>query len=469
MADDSRNVQQQHLPRRQHQHQKLHSSYLAREKSRNRGAVINAIKVQSAPSSSCIIILEEEKDYPIFWNGENSCALFKWGPFSDGNEEPEFATIHDFLATYVAENYLRKCTMSLQASSTKYINNLRMSDPFSKILDQGKEGKPVTLLLKYASTDDTESGYSKFSLSIREQDNKMVLWDGNQPTCKMVAKLNQADMSLTLEKCLQNYVATGYLSQQCQVFLVKELNDINRKPGGEQLCIISTDDLVNTLFKGNFVSITICCVAKPHPSGTNGQKIDGPDAKQLSSSWTKIPVFLSDATASQWVSKTWAEIREDVRALINTVELTMRDRIITPEVYTNLVEKKNILESAIRRRMRTADEVWRSYTALQNAHSDLLNSNTVTDQAGTSSVLSVFQTPGHSIHSIVTERPSASGFDGDVVGQPRSCLDFLSSTLIRCGMELEFFDNENQGVNRMTGVGIGFVVLVAICSFVYYY
>ncbi|ODM94067.1 Dynein heavy chain 14, axonemal [Orchesella cincta] len=472
MADDSRNVQQHHLPRRQQQYQKLHSSYLEREKSKNRPGLKNGVKVQSTSASSCIIILEEEKDLPIFWNGENPTMTYKWGPFPDEKEEPQFATICDFLATYVADNYLRRCTMSLQASSTKYINNLRMSDPFSKILDhQGKEGKPVTLMLKYANVEDGESGYSKFTLSIREVDNKKVLWDGNLPTSKMVAKLNQSDMSLTLEKCLQNYVAKGYLSQDCQVDHVKESSDIKRVPGGEELHRISTTDLVNTLFKGNSATIAIRKVANSPSTAIklNDQNRDDSETNQQNPFWTSIPTFLEGSTPSEWLSKNWADIREEVRVLIYAIELTMRDRVIPADVYAGLVEKKNALELAIRRRVRSVDEVWRCYTSLRNVHNDILNSNTVTDQAGTSSVLSVFETPGHSIHSIITERPSSSMFDGDRVIQRRSCLDFLSSTLIRCGMELEFFDNENQGLNRMTGVGLGIAVLVAICSFVYYF
>lgn len=125
--------------------------------------------------------------------------------------------------------------MSLQASTTKYINNLRMSDPFFKIFDYSKDGKPVTLMLTHANGDSSESnkelstfsvfvhsndiqtdtkcvfiyvigGYSKFTLSIREFNEKKILWNGSIPTNRIVAKLNQSDMGLTIENCLQNYV-----------------------------------------------------------------------------------------------------------------------------------------------------------------------------------------------------------------------------------------------------------------------
>lgn len=56
-----------------------------------------------------------------------------------------------------AGKYLRKCSMSLQASTTKYINNLRMSDPFFKIFEYSQDGKPVTLMLTHANGDSSES------------------------------------------------------------------------------------------------------------------------------------------------------------------------------------------------------------------------------------------------------------------------------------------------------------------------
>lgn len=125
-----------------------------------------------------------------------------------------------------------------------------------------------------------------------------------------------------------------------------------------------------------------------------------------------------------------------------------------------VLEKKRCLVTAIRRRSRVVDEVWRCYLALHSAHTSVRNGQGQIQDSGTS-----FQTARCSLSRNCT----GGDVDNALRAQRSSCIDFLSSTLIRCGMELELYDDETQGLSRV-GVGVGLAaVVIAICAVAYYY
>ncbi len=134
-----------------------------------------------------------------------------------------------------------------------------------------------------------------------------------------------------------------------------------------------------------------------------------------------------------------------------------------PGFKCTVLEKKRCLVTAIRRRSRVVDEVWRCYLSLHAAHADVRNGQGQRQDPGAS-----FQTARCNNFSLV-RNCTAGDVDNALRAQRSSCIDFLSSTLIRCGMELELYDDETQGLSRV-GVGVGLAaVVIAICAVAYYY
>jgi len=198
------------------------------------------------------------------------------------------------------------------------------------------------------------------------------------------------------------------------------------------------------------------------------------------------PALVRNTPSCHWLASTWPQIREEVNALLGAVEVTMQNRILPADVLTNVMDKRRALELAMRRRHRLVDEIWRCFVTLQRAHEDVLNDNLVVGvlRAGkvcrdTRSSPSVrFASPLSSDQSAIGPRHAIShtmGSEGDapypfrtLPSETRSCLEMLSTTLIRCGKELDIYDEESQSINRVAGVGLGLAMFVAVCTVVYY-
>lgn len=138
-----------------------------------------------------------------------------------------------------------------------------------------------------------------------------------------------------------------------------------------------------------------------------------------------------------------------------------------------VLEKKVTLETAMRRRSRVVDEVWRCFHALQRAHMDLQQENTVRAPQETSATS--FETPRNSSVSVFhgVLRPNRAGVEGDapqqLVALDASAMELFSETLMRCGVELELYDEGDRQMSRFITVGIGVAAFVVICTIVYYF
>ncbi len=56
------------------------------------------------------------------------------------------------------------------------------------------------------------------------------------------------------------------------------------------------------------------------------------------SSTTKIPVFKTPPVECHWIGMTWGGIKENVLELVNSVEITMRDIILSAEAYAQRMQ-----------------------------------------------------------------------------------------------------------------------------------
>lgn len=61
------------------------------------------------------------------------------------------------------------------------------------------------------------------------------------------------------------------------------------------------------------------------------------------SSTTKIPVFKSLPVECHWIGMTWGGIKENVLELVNSVEITMRDIILSAEAYAQRMQCNHIM------------------------------------------------------------------------------------------------------------------------------
>jgi len=189
------------------------------------------------------------------------------------------------------------------------------------------------------------------------------------------------------------------------------------------------------------------------------------------------PAFIAATPSCHWLSSTWTEIREEVSTLINSVEATIQTHTLTTEAVANIMERKRALETAMRRRTRVVEEVWRAFVCLQRIHNRVLNGY-LTTGAGAQSCSSVrFQSPRLSNQTVFPGRTNSSA-SGDIVQFPiqaafpddgTSLFQMVSKTVIRCGVELELYDEDTPGINRIAGAGIGLAVFAVICTIVYYY
>lgn len=144
-------------------------------------------------------------------------------------------------------------------------------------------------------------------------------------------------------------------------------------------------------------------------------------------------------------------------------------------MFLKVVEKKRALETAIRRRSRNVDEVWRCYQALRNLHNDVITGNLARGGAGCSSSSMVgIRTARNSNGSrmvVIGEvaREEQQNLYGNLAEVQQSCLDFFSGAVLRYGLELELYDEESQGLTRLAALGVGIAMVVGICTVVYYY
>ncbi|XP_035702584.1 uncharacterized protein LOC110845206 [Folsomia candida] len=424
------------------------------------------------------LLLEDAKGLPVFWSGTEAVAKLVWRLTPSDTHKLERMTVSEVLEKFSAQDYIKNCVVSHVVSSQhKTTHPCHMSDNFSSLwgINNGGCGRGVTvkLVLDSSYAEIPREISSKYLLILAEMSKKRIFWDGRRPVSNLIFRVNESQMLTTVDTTLRKFMALNYLrSRKIKLELVVAKRE-ERKTSG-----VKGDDILGSLFTGTSASLRVSMkstIIPKQPQPLQNTVIFGEEAgAQIVSK--KSDIFHPTTTTTEetgvvsdhslesfWLDGNWSEIRERVQYQIEALDSLRREREIPTEFDEALAEEKQLLESSLRRRSRSVEQVWRHYEQLKarvasGMGSFPYKSGELSDGPTPSTpVLLPLEDPSPPSDSV--ERLNPHG-PMDLSQTTTSCLEVVASTLRTLGVEIL---DEDQRVSPVAGVALTVVLVLTIC------
>jgi len=428
---------------------------------------------------SCTLLLEEAKGLPVLWSGAESVAKLRW-LLSPNHPKLQELTVSEVLEKFMAQEYAQTCSVSLAVpseSSPRNPTRIRLSDNLKALwADAGKATVVKLILESNPGLEIPRQLPSKYLLILKEVNKKRVLWDGKKPGANLFYRVNDTQMTASIQTIFRKFVAWDYPKNPKLKMEALNSNDVNDKPR-----LITGDEILGSIFRGTSATVHLLIqtkVVKKDIAGTSAstaQNNNDDNSPSTSTGQTDVISKTVDFNLeSFWMSGNWNETREAVQQLLNELETLRRERDIHPSFEQLLTEGKRAVETSLRRRNRNMDEVKKSYYSLKekvdtirdtypyaldwHGSRNRVRSSSSTDQ---SNHPPLFPEASDSVGDLLPN-PINNGHedaDNDVARTANSAVRSVAQFLRGVGIDII---DEDQRVGPLAGVAVTFAVVLGI-------